>query len=424
MAARGAKQHEAMQRYGLFEVLGIELEYMLVDRSTLAIRPEVSRILNEGGAPVDELKFQSTAWSNELVSHVLEIKTEPPVVSVDRAYEWLRTDLENLLPDLQKDGYTLMGTGMHPSMRPEETVLWPGENGPIYRTFDRIFDCSGHGWSNLQSMHLNFPFKDDYEFSRLMAAIRVLLPIIPAISASSPICEDRWTGFLDYRLEVYRQNAARVPSVSGQVVPEPVFEPSEYNEKILQRIYDDLEPLDPEGILRDEWVNARGAIARFQRNAIEIRVIDTQETLSMDMAIACMVVEVLRNLVEERWSDFSAQAAASQDLLVDTFQSVLRKGGSADLDASYCSLLGLQAGTAESAWQSLCERMSFSSEMKLDRSVEFLLSRGSLARRIKEPLELSMGTILTSAPVSVRDHIPAIYGQFASPLLPPYSPVS
>ena len=118
-----------MQRYGLFEVLGIELEYMLVDRSTLAIRPEVSRILNEGGAPVDELKFQSTAWSNELVSHVLEIKTEPPVVSVDRAYEWLRTDLENLLPDLQKDGYTLMGTGMHPSMRPEETVLWPGENG-------------------------------------------------------------------------------------------------------------------------------------------------------------------------------------------------------------------------------------------------------------------------------------------------------
>ena len=44
-----------------------------------------------------------------------------------------------------------------------------------------------------------------------------------------------------------------------------------YERDILQRIYSDLEPLDPEGVLRHEWVNARGAIARFDRGTVEIR---------------------------------------------------------------------------------------------------------------------------------------------------------
>jgi hypothetical protein len=30
-------------------------------------------------------------------------------------------------------------------------------------------------------------------------------------------------------------------------------------------------------VLRHEWVNARGAIARFDRSAIEIRVLDVAE---------------------------------------------------------------------------------------------------------------------------------------------------
>ncbi len=423
MAVYGAEQDQAMQRYGLFEVLGIEVEYMLVDRETLGIRPDVGRILQRDGSPVDELTFQGTAWSNELVSHVLELKTEPPVKDVASAFTLLRRDLENVIPGLRSDGYTLLGTGMHPFMRPQETVLWPGENGPIYQAFDRIFDCSGHGWSNLQSMHLNFPFKDDYEFERLMAAIRLIIPLLPALSASSPICEGSWTGFHDYRLEVYRKNAARVPSVSGRVVPEPIFDPAEYEQRVLGRIYEDLKPLDPEGILREEWVNARGAIARFDRNAIEIRVIDTQECLSMDMAIACIVNEALKGLVEERWSDHSSQMAMDQEILVDTFLSVIRNGGTVELDDRYRRVLGLKnQQTVESAWKEMCERLHFSSEQNLDRSVEFLLARGSLSRRIKTFLETKANTILTSVPVSVENHLLPLYERMDSPLQQPFLP--
>ncbi|HAL85576.1 MAG TPA: hypothetical protein DCM31_01010, partial [Deferribacteraceae bacterium] len=37
-------------------------------------------------------------------------------------------------------------------------------------------------------------------------------------------------------------------------------------------MYRDIAPYDPECILQEEWLNSRGAIARFDRKAIEIRL--------------------------------------------------------------------------------------------------------------------------------------------------------
>ena len=36
---------------------------------------------------------------------------------------------------------------------------------------------------------LNLPFSSDEEFGRLHAAIRLLLPLLPALAASSPLVE-------------------------------------------------------------------------------------------------------------------------------------------------------------------------------------------------------------------------------------------
>ena len=96
-----------------------------------------------------------------------------------------------------------------------EARLWPHEYGPVYRAFDRIFGCRGHGWSNLQSTHLNLPFRGDEEFGRLHAAVRLVLPLLPALAASTPIVEGRVGRHLDTRMETYRHNAAKVPSVSS-----------------------------------------------------------------------------------------------------------------------------------------------------------------------------------------------------------------
>ncbi len=196
-----------------------------------------------------------------------------------------------------------MPTAMHPWMDPNDVELWPHGTREIYDTFDRIFSCKGHGWANLQSMHINLPFHGDEEFARLHAAIRFLLPILPGLAASSPIIDGERNGILDNRLVAYRTNCAKIPSVTGDVVPEPVGSIGEYHERVLEPIYRDLAPHDPEGVLRNEWVNARGAIARFDRMAIEIRVLDVQETPLMDVAYAALIVEVLRLLTTEQWLD-------------------------------------------------------------------------------------------------------------------------
>ena len=109
-----------------------------------------------------------------------------------------------------------MPTAMHPWMDPHaEARLWPHEYNAVYAAFNRIFDCRGHGWSNLQSTHINLPFRGDEEFGRLHAAIRLVLPIIPGVAASSPAADGRLSGLLDSRLDAYRSNARRIPSISS-----------------------------------------------------------------------------------------------------------------------------------------------------------------------------------------------------------------
>ena len=113
-------------------------------------------------------------------------------------------------------------------------VIWPHDYSIVYEAFNRIFDCRGHGWANLQAVHLNLPFADDAEFARLHAAIRVLLPILPALAASSPIFEGRLSGVLDTRLDVYRNNCRKIPLATGRVIPEPVFSAADYHGRILE----------------------------------------------------------------------------------------------------------------------------------------------------------------------------------------------
>ena len=412
-----------MTTYHLFEAIGLELEYMIVDLSNLDIQSRADLILQSDGKQVSTVERDGTSWSNELVSHVIELKTDPPLLKPAGALSAFRRDLAEIQDTLEAQGLSLLGTGMHPWMDPESRILWPGENGPIYRTFDRIFDCKGHGWANLQSMHLNFPFASDEEFARLMAAIRVLVPALPGLCASTPICDGKWTGLLDYRMSVYGSNASAIPSVSGQVVPEPLFDPAQYQSELLDGIYRDLAPLDPDGVLQEEWVNARGAIARFERNAIEIRVIDTQECPEMDMAIALMIFHALKALVEETWSDGWTQSTVEQDYLVQIFGRVCRSGGDAEIEGALPALLGLsnKPWKALDIWRALAEKLALPSEEGLDRSLEFLLKAGCLSDRIKATLERKEGRLFPDGISQKLNGVSSIYKKFGNPLGSPFA---
>ena len=225
-----------------FSAFGIELEYMIVDRNTLDVVPLCDELLRRAtGKESCEAERGRFGWSNEIVLHLVELKNVQPSPELEVLSAGFQAEVGALERLLQPLGARLMPGAMHPWMDPRrETRLWPHQNAPIYQAYDRIFDCKKHGQANLQSMHLNLPFANDAEFARLSAAIRLVLPLIPALAASSPIAEGKVSGYLDYRMEVYRTALARVPSATGLVIPETIQSRAEYQEKILAPLYRDI----------------------------------------------------------------------------------------------------------------------------------------------------------------------------------------
>ena len=379
----------------LFEGFGIELEYMIVDADTLSVLPVTDEVLKSfAGSYVSDVEEGEIAWSNELVLHVIELKTNGPASSLEPLPDLFQRDLARIATALEDLGGRLMPTGMHPWMDPAtETQLWPHEYSPVYESFNRIFGCQGHGWSNLQSMHINLPFADDEEFGRLHAAIRLVLPLLPALAASSPVVEGRIQPILDSRLEFYRKNARRVPSVSGQVIPEPAYTRAAYETDVLEPMYRDIAPHDPDGILRYEWLNARGTIARFDRMALEIRVLDMQECPRADLAIAALTTAAVRALVDNTWASYESQKRWPVDRLARIFRSVLQDAEHARIhDHEYLEAFGLADNrdhTAQEVWQHLADNLVFGTPVEAvwRPPLEIILGRGSLARRIVHALD-------------------------------------
>ncbi|WP_432822106.1 carboxylate-amine ligase [Trichloromonas sp.] len=377
---------EEPRRLHLFEGYGIELEYMIVDAGSLSVLPAADRVLAaQAGELASEVEVGPLRWSNELVLHVIELKTNGPAATLSDLAEPFQAGVNAVNRHLQRFGGRLMPSAMHPWMDPHaETWLWPHENSPIYDSYNRIFGCQGHGWANLQSAHINLPFQGDDEFGPLHAAIRLLLPILPALAASSPMLDGRVSGVLDSRLEVYRNNQKRIPEIAGQVIPEPAFTRTGYFSEILQPMYRAIAPHDPSGILQDEWLNSRGAIARFERDAIEIRVLDVQECPAADLAIATLIAEALKALTSERWQGVEQQMAWAVSPLADLFVETVHRGEQAIItDPAYLAVFGFpgERASAGDLWQHLAQQL-FTGEAALPAPLRVIFEHGPLSRRL------------------------------------------
>jgi len=382
---------------GLFAGTGVEIEYMIVDDETLAVKPIADELVRSVvGAYESEIERGELAWSNELALHVIELKTNGPTPSLAGLGAHMQAHAAEINGLLEPLGARLMPTGMHPWMDPHKDFrLWPHEYSRVYDTFNRIFDCRGHGWANLQSVHINLPFANDAEFDRLHAAIRLVLPLLPALAASTPAADGALTGLLDTRLQEYRKNAARIPEVTGGVIPIAASSRAEYEREILQPIYDAVAPLDPDGVLHYEWVNARGAIARFDRGAIEIRLLDVQECPRADLAIVAAVVACVRALVEERHCPLAQQRAWPREALIALLDETIRLGDAAEItDRDFAAAFG-HAGslpcTAGALWAHIVNDV-LRTDPHFDEwavPLQVIASEGCLARRIVNRLGAS-----------------------------------
>lgn len=382
-------------RIHLFHAYGIEIEYMIVDSQTLAVKPIADELLHAVlGSYESDFDNGTVTWSNELVLHVIEMKSSRPEQNLRELALVFAENVKQINTLLAAHNAMLLPTGIHPFMDPlKEARLWPHENNEVYEIYNKIFDCRGHGWSNVQSTHLNLPFYDDEEFARLHAAIRLVLPILPALCASSPVLGGRFSGAYDTRLKYYKINQSKIPSITGWVVPEAVFSKRNYLNTIYDRIKTDIAPYNEQQILNPIWVNSRGAIARFDRGSIEIRIMDCQECPAADMAIVTFVVELIKALANHKFVDLEVQMKWKAEPLARILDQVVEGAQGAIIDAAdYLKIFGVTQSvmSAGDLWKFLLNKLMELPESPLGlwkHELHVILQYGTLAQRIIHALD-------------------------------------
>lgn len=374
-------------KHSLFSVLGIETEYMIVNQSSLEISPIADLLLQKlAGEIVNEVELGEIAASNELALHVIELKTNGPKKELSSLDKLFHVEVLHLNQLLMENSACLMPSGAHPWYNPHKSMkLWPHGDQTIYNTFDRIFDCTGHGWSNLQSIHINLPFANDEEFSQLHNAIRLLMPLIPALTASTPFIEGKKTGLKDTRLSYYGNNQKKIPCISGQIIPEFITTEAEYQEKILTPMYQAIAPFDRDAILQDEWLNSRGAIARFDRSAIEIRIVDSQECPLADIACVTGIVHALKYIISK--TDTHITQPLNTERLFSLYQQTIKDGMETSLDVwpdylNSFEFSNKKIHTARDFWETVFTEKRIDLSHEYQATLEKILTHGNLAERL------------------------------------------
>jgi gamma-glutamyl:cysteine ligase YbdK (ATP-grasp superfamily) len=309
--------------YGTLEVLGPEHEFSIIDEKLTPL-PIVDKVIRDvHGRLVNCASLGACSFGKELQAHVAEFKANKPFVSPVMFEETMQKTVEPVLEILEsRYNARLLGTGMHPFLRLSDARVWSHRDRGIYAAMSRIFNLSQHGWLNIQSFQLNLPYRNESEAIRLYSALSNILPYLPAIAASSPIYESRKGAFVDNRLHFYLKNQLEVPSITGSLIPEYVNSFEEYEKATVRQYSEELAKLNaPRSLLNKEWLNSRGAILRQDRKAIEIRVLDEQESVKADVALSCFIRAALRGILRDAEYPYLAHPT-----LVQNFRQVLRKG--------------------------------------------------------------------------------------------------
>jgi hypothetical protein len=296
----------------------------------------------------------------------------------------------------------LLGTGMNPLIRLEETGVWPHRHRQIYQAYRKVFNLKRHGWLNIQSFQLNSPYSDEKAAILMHNLLAEICTYLPAFSASSPIYEGKIGGFADNRLCFYMQNQIEVPSIVGDVIPEYVSSFKQYRKGIIGRYSLDLAHAGADKcLLQKDWVNSRAAIFRFDRKALEIRIMDEQECVKADVALSCFVRALIRGMLKE------GRELLPHENLVKDYRAVVEKG----LDAKVKHPNGQNA-------RQICKhlyRIAWENANREEKNylpiVEKRIERGSLSDVIRERVQRN------AQKTDLKDAIIGVYSSLIKSLI-------
>ena len=389
--------------YKTLEVLGPEHEFSLVNDELKAL-PIADKVLKDfHGRIVTFVEHPHFTFGKELQLHVMEVKPNEPFASpVD--FEETMQEAVCTLQDFvdRKYGARLLGTGMHPLLKLEDTRVWPHRHRQIYQAYSKVFNLKKHGWLNIQSYQLNLPYSDETSGILLHNLLANICPYLPAVAASSPIYEGRVGEDVDNRLRFYKENQFEVPSITGDVVPEYVTSFGQYKKEIIDKYSRDMAAAGiGELLLGKDWVNSRGAIFRFDRKALEIRVMDEQECVKSDVALSCFIRALLRGLIGGRMESLP------HEILTRDYSSVVREG----LDTQLQNPRGKTAREVCQSFLQIAFENASEEEKKYLSIVQKRIELGNLSEILRERIRRK------SRKTDIKEAIVSVYSRLAESLI-------
>jgi carboxylate-amine ligase len=264
---------------------GIEEEYFLVDAETMLVPLDVPAAFFEAAKAATDGRA-----STEFLQPQIEVISSPHASMADARAE-LR-ELRRTVAAVAADyGLAILAAGTHP------TASWRDAQQTAKERYDTVMhDLQMIGQRDLLcGLHVHVELPDPDERVGLMYRMLPYLPLLLALSTSSPFWQARRTGLMGYRLAAYDE----LPRTG---VPELFRTQAEFDAYVTT--------LMRAGVIEDSsyiWWAIRPSLAN---PTLELRAPDSCTLVEDAIAIAALYRTLARHLYLNRWRHCDLDAVA------------------------------------------------------------------------------------------------------------------
>ena len=288
-------KNRAQRMAGTF-TFGIEEEYFLVDAATKFLACDVPQAFFDAARAATEGRI-----APEFLQPQVEVISSPHMNMADARVE-LRHLRRTLAAVAAEHGLAIFAAGTHP------TALWREAQQTPKERYDAVMhDLQMIGQRDLLcGLHVHVALPDPDRRVDVMYRMLPYLPLLLALSTSSPFWQSRRTGLRGYRLAAYDE----LPRTG---VPELFRTREEFDAYIAALVRAD--------VIRDSsyvWWAIRPSLAN---PTLELRAPDSCTLVEDGVAIAALYRTLARHLYVNRWRNADLDAVARAIIVENKWQA-------------------------------------------------------------------------------------------------------
>ncbi|MBU0480977.1 MAG: YbdK family carboxylate-amine ligase [Proteobacteria bacterium] len=252
--------------------MGVELELQLLDPVTLNLVPAAGRVLDN----VPEMMQKRI--KPEFIQSMVEVATGV-CEDINEVEEDLRESLASLTDLCGQSGCMFFASSLHPFARYQDQLLTPGER---YAALMAELQIAGRRMIS-QGLHVHIGLPDGETAIRVCDAIRPYLPLLLAMTTSSPYFGNVDTGYASYRSRL-------LDGLSRSGLPYTFRTWDRFRELIT-----DLHRAHLITDVRDIWWDVR---PHPDFGTVEIRICDLPVRFTEISAVAALIQALVKTLAE------------------------------------------------------------------------------------------------------------------------------